>query len=169
MLPEIVLRLASPTDLVAITAITDAAYANYIPRLGRKPQPMTTDYKPLIDAGQIWLAASINRVVGLIVLQPQTDHLLIYSVAVDPAHQKMGVGQALLTWAETEATRQGFATVKLYTNEKMTENIALYQWLGYSEDKRASYNGFQVVYMTKTVEPPNSFVEGRASDGRVDY
>lgn len=164
MVPEIALRLASPTDLAEIIAITDAAYSKYIPRIGRKPKPMTADYSPLIEAGQLWLASVAHGVCGVIVLQPQSDSLLIYSIAVAPAFQGMGVGRRLLTWAESEAMRQGFATVTLYTNEKMVENIALYQRIGYREYKRADTNGFQVVYMSKTLCQP----EGGEEVGQAD-
>ena len=43
------LRRATLSDVAAIVALTDAAYAKYIPRIGRKPQPMTTDYRPFVN------------------------------------------------------------------------------------------------------------------------
>lgn len=151
---EITIRAARPADLDAIMALTDAAYTKYIPRIGRKPQPMTTDYRPLIAAGQVWLAIVADVVVGLIVLQPQVDHLLIYSVAVAPTHIGQGIGRALLRWGEAETLRQGFSTIQLYTNEKMTENRALYQRIGYVEYQRSVNKDFNVVYMTKTLGQP---------------
>lgn len=145
------LRLAQTADLASIQTITNAAYTKYLPRLGRQPQPMTADYRPMIAAEQVWLAEQDGIVVGLIVLQPATDHLLIYSVAVAPAYQGIGVGRQLLLWAEQEAVRQGYPVVQLYTNEKMTENIAIYGRSGYQEIKRVLVNGYQVVYMEKTL------------------
>ncbi len=161
---EITIRGACLADLDAITTLTDAAYAKYIPRIGRKPQPMTADYHPMIDTGQVWLATITNVVVGLIVLQPQVDHLLIYSVAVAPTHVGQGIGRALLVWAETETCRRGFTKIQLYTNEKMTENLALYQRIGYLEYQRATYKGLQVVYMTKMLCQP----EGGQEVGQAD-
>lgn len=151
MLTKATLRLAQTADLASIQTITNAAYTKYLPRLGRQPQPMTADYLPMIAAKQVWLAEQDGIAVGLIVLQPAADHLLIYSVAVAPAHQGTGVGRQLLLWAEQEAAHQGYPVVQLYTNEKMTENIALYGRIGYQEVKRALANGYQVVYMEKTL------------------
>lgn len=161
---ESTIRGAYLADLDAIIALTDAAYAKYIPRIGRKPQPMIADYRPMIDASQVWLATVMNVVVGLIVLQPQADHLLIYSIAVAPTHVGQGIGRALLVWAETETCRQGFTKLQLYTNEKMTENLALYQRIGYVEYQRAAYKGFQLVYMSKTLCQP----EGGEEMGQAD-
>lgn len=151
MSTKVTLRLAQAADLARIQTITNAAYTKYLPRLGRQPQPMTADYLPMLAAQQIWLAEQDGIAVGLIVLQPATDHLLIYSVAVAPAHQGTGVGRQLLLWAEQEAVRQGYPVVQLYTNEKMTENIALYGRIGYQEVKRVLVNSYQVVYMEKTL------------------
>ena len=151
--------LANADDLAAITAITDAAYREYYPALGPQATAHDNGLCAIDCASQIWLATMGKVTAGLIVLQPQADHLLIYSVAVDPAHQKMGVGRTLLTWAETEARQQGFATVQLYANEKMTENTAFYQRLGYHEYKRIAYKGFQGIYMTKALQPPNRMKE----------
>ena len=160
MLTKVTLRLAQTADLASIQTMTNAAYAKYLPRLGRQPQPMTADYTPMIAAEQVWLAEQDGVAVGLIVLQPAVDHLLIYSVAVAPAHQGTGVGRQLLLWAEQEATRQGYPVVQLYTNEKMTENIALYGRIGYQEVKRVLVNGYQVVYMEKSL--PAAKREGKA-------
>lgn len=151
MLTKATLRLAQTADLASIQTMTNAAYAKYLPRLGRQPQPMTADYTPMIAAEQVWLAEQDGVVVGLIVLQPAADHLLIYSVAVAPTHQGTSVGRQLLLWAEQEAVRQGYSVVQLYTNEKMTENIALYGRIGYQEIKRVLVNGYQVVYMEKAL------------------
>jgi hypothetical protein len=42
----------------------------------------------------------------------------------------------LLGLAEAEAPRAGFGSVYLYTHEKMTENLALYTHVGYTEHDR---------------------------------
>ena len=50
-----ILRRATPEDAPAIAALTDAAYAKYIPLIGRKPQPMTADYRQMAAEHPIWL------------------------------------------------------------------------------------------------------------------
>jgi ribosomal protein S18 acetylase RimI-like enzyme len=83
------------------------------------------------------------------VLRPQIDHLLLDNIAVLPDSQRMGLGRQLISFAETEARRLGFSEVRLYTHQKMTENIALYTRLGFIEIGRGHESGYDRVFMTK--------------------
>jgi ribosomal protein S18 acetylase RimI-like enzyme len=82
-------------------------------------------------------------------LLPQPDHLLLDNIAVQPDSQGMGLGRRLIAFAEGEARRLGFAEVRLYTHQTMTENIALYARLGFAETGRGRENGYDRVFMTK--------------------
>jgi ribosomal protein S18 acetylase RimI-like enzyme len=147
----ILLRRATEEDADTVAALTDAAYAKYIPRLGRKPQPMTADYRLLAATHHIWLLCLGKRPVGVLVLMFEPEAVLIYSVAVTPAHQKQGLGRYLLSWAEQQARQAGSPRIRLYTNELMAENIALYRSLGYQETRREPYQGSTLVHMAKTL------------------
>jgi ribosomal protein S18 acetylase RimI-like enzyme len=110
---------------------------------------MDADYRAQIDRGLVWVAAEGKTVLGLIVLVANPDHLLIENVAVDPAHQGAGVGRALLGFAEDTAREVGLDAIRLYTHEKMSENLALYVRLGYSEFERRDEGGFARVFLSK--------------------
>ena len=77
------------------------------------------------------------------------DGFKIMNVAVHPARQKSGVGSSLLEFAEAEARRLGYDSIHLSTNEKMTENQALYARIGYSEYDRRVEDGYGRVFMRK--------------------
>jgi ribosomal protein S18 acetylase RimI-like enzyme len=62
---------------------------------------------------------------------PEPEVLLVENVAVRPSLHGRGLGRRLLAFAEDEARRLGLPAVRLYTNEKMGRNIALYEKLGY--------------------------------------
>ena len=151
-----VIRRATPGDVAAIGGLTDAAYRKYIPLIGRKPQPMTADYALLVVEHPIWLAEIGRHLAGVLVLQHEPDSMLIYSVAIEPAHQKRGLGRLLLEWAEQQARLAGYRSLRLYTNGLMRENIALYTRLGYQETRRESYGGGAIVHMTKPLGPADS-------------
>jgi len=51
--------------------------------------------------------------------------------------------------AESEARRQGFDSIYLYTHEGMTENRAMYGRLGYVEYDRRTEMGLDRIYMRK--------------------
>jgi ribosomal protein S18 acetylase RimI-like enzyme len=87
---------------------------------------------------------------------PQPDHLLLDNIAVRPDQQGQGLGRRLIAFAEDEARRLAFAELRLYTHEKMVENIALYTRLGFAETGRGHQAGYDRVFMTKrlTTDPP---------------
>jgi ribosomal protein S18 acetylase RimI-like enzyme len=143
------IRRATPDDVPAITRIVQAAYAAYIPRIGRKPAPMLDDYAAQVREGQAWVVEADGAVAGVLVLLAAPDHLMIHNVAVDPARRRTGAGRALLRFAEAEALRLGVAEVRLYTNETMVENIALYRRIGYRETGRGVRAGFSRVDFSK--------------------
>jgi len=142
-------RRARPDDAPAIATLVNRAYEKYVARIGRKPRPMTADYDAAVLKHQVWVVENGGAVVAALELIPEKDVLLIENIAVDPAHQGEGLGRTLLAFAEAEAQRQGFPALRLYTNEKMTENITLYTRCGYRKTGRKVRRGFNVVFMRK--------------------
>ena len=124
------IRLAGLDDVTAIDELVQGAYAGYIESIGRRPVPMDADYLQTVRRGEAYVAGG-DRVVGLIVLVREPDHLLIENVAVDPRRQGQGVGRALLAYAEQHARECGLWELRLYTHRTMTRNLRLYGRLGY--------------------------------------
>jgi hypothetical protein len=62
------LRLASPRDLTAVIELTNAAYAPWTPLLGAPPVPVTEDYVPRIERGEVWLLEEGTKIAGLVTL-----------------------------------------------------------------------------------------------------
>lgn len=151
---ELSFRLAGTAELPVVERITNEAYAGWVPVLGGPPLPMTEAYGPRIARDEIWVAEIGSTPLGLIVLEEQDDHLLIFSIAVSPAAQGRGIGKALLAFAEKRAATAKLRELRLYTNEKMTRNIALYESVGYRETGRRANParpGWMLVDMAKLV------------------
>ncbi len=142
-------RLAMGSDLQAVEDIVRTAYSRYVARIGREPGPMRDDYRLLIAERRVSVIEHEGCVQGILVLIPQTDAMLLDNVAVAPAAQGLGLGRKLLEFAEQAAVASGFRSIRLYTNEAMTENIALYSRAGYAETHRVEENGLKRVYMVK--------------------
>jgi N-acetylglutamate synthase-like GNAT family acetyltransferase len=147
------IRKASAADLEAVTAVVERAYSGYVPRIGRRPKPMDDDYAELIEAGKVWVLAD-PEVVGITVLEPAADHLLVENVAVHPARQGEGLGPQLLAFAEGEARARELSELRLYTHELMTENIELYGRLGWEAYDRRQGDGFARVFFRKRLDVP---------------
>ena len=146
------LRKARTDDRAAVEAIVDAAYSIYVERIGKAPGPMLDDYAGLIAAGAVSVLEDPDGVIAaLIVLLPKPDHLLLDNIAVRPDRQGRGLGRRLIAFAESEARRRGYAELRLYTHETMTENIALYTRLGFRETGRGQEAGYNRVFMTKPI------------------
>ena len=143
------IRLARKEDGPRLAAIVDAAYARYIPRIGDKPGPMLEDYADLAARGlaHVWEAEGVIQ--GLVVLIDGDGYLLLDNIAVTPETQGQGVGGRLMAFVEAETLRRGFAELRLYTNEKMTENLTLYPKLGFEETHRGRQAGFDRVFFRK--------------------
>jgi ribosomal protein S18 acetylase RimI-like enzyme len=149
------IRLAGPADLDAVVALTEAAYRPYTELFAGPPLPVTEDYAPHLEHGGVWLLELAGELAGLIVLEKEPDHLLIFSVAVAPALQGNGFGIKLLQWAEEQAREANLGEVRLYTNARMERNIALYKSFGYAETgRRANLRrpGWTLVDMAKQIE-----------------
>ncbi|HWK43359.1 MAG TPA: GNAT family N-acetyltransferase [Stellaceae bacterium] len=147
------IRRARPADVSAITALVNAAYARFVPRMGR-PAPMLANYEVLVRTGEVWIIAGqagAPAALGLLVLEPRDATMMIENVAVHPDRQGIGLGGKLLDFAEAEARARRFPTLTLYTNEVMTENIAIYLKRGFEIVERRTEDGFHRVYMAKSL------------------
>lgn len=142
-------RPATPADARAIQSLVEIAYAGYVERMGRRPVPMDVDYALEIAEREVWVLPREGRIVGVLVVHAEPDHLFVHNVAVDPALQGRGLGKALLELAEQRARELGLDELRLLTNELMIENRALYAHLGWEETDVRSEHGYRRVYFRK--------------------
>jgi GNAT superfamily N-acetyltransferase len=143
------LRQAVATDASAIRALTREAYAKWVPLIGREPKPMTADYAEAIRKHRFDLLYVEGRLAALIETIREADHLLVENVAVSPSFQGRGFGRRLMAHAEQLAASSGFSEIRLYTNKLFTENVQLYQRLGYRVDREEELAIGVAVHMSK--------------------
>jgi ribosomal protein S18 acetylase RimI-like enzyme len=140
-------RAAVPGDVARLREIARAAYAKYVPRIGREPMPMSADFAAEIAAGRVIVIDVDGAVAGYMVAWAEPDAYYIDNIAVDPARQGFGLGRKLIDGAVQAARRHGLGAIRLYTNAAMGENLALYARIGFVETRRASEDGFDRVFM----------------------
>ncbi|MDA0351737.1 MAG: GNAT family N-acetyltransferase [Chloroflexi bacterium] len=143
------LRLATTEDFPAVRRCVDAAYRNYIGRIGRQPAPMTADYPALIARDAVHIAEDPDGSAAVAVFWREADHLYIDNLAVRPERQGEGIGSRLIEACEAHARSLGLTELRLYTNEAMTENLAFYPRRGFVETRRGGEDGFRRVYFSK--------------------
>ena len=145
----VTLRTAAPADAAAIRDLTRAAYAKWVPVIGREPKPMGADYEAAVREHRFDLLHVAGELAALIETVDEGDQLLIENVAVSPGHQGQGLGRRLLAHAEGLAVAKGYARIRLYTNQRFEENIALYRRLGYRIDREEPVSAGVVTHMSK--------------------
>jgi ribosomal protein S18 acetylase RimI-like enzyme len=146
---DVRLRPAEAGDVPRLTALVQAAYGPFAERIGRPPRPLTADYADVVRRGRTTVAELGGEIAGLIVLDVDDEGFLVDNVAVDPSHQGAGVGRVLLEHAEASARRAGFDSIYLYTAEAASENLALYDRIGYREYDRRLHDAVCLVYLRK--------------------
>jgi ribosomal protein S18 acetylase RimI-like enzyme len=128
------LRRARREDAEAIRNLARAAYAKWVPVIGREPKPMAADYETAVLEHRFDLLYADGVLVGLIETVDEKNRLLVENVAISPDHQGRGLGSRLMAHAEELAASLGHDCIWLYTNKRFTENVALYLKLGYRVD-----------------------------------
>ena len=123
-----------------------AAHHNDEPDNGEPDNGELTDF----NSG----SANSQGIMGVLVLievepEKRLGGFRLDNVALHPAVQGKGLGRQLMALAEEVATERGHETIHLYTHERMTENLSIYQRSGYEEVERRSEKGFTRVYLQK--------------------
>src|SRR5215471_6661774 len=151
------IRRATEDDVARIVVIAHAAYIKYVPRIGREPPPMLADFAAQVAAGHVVVIEKARVIVGYLVSWAKADAYFIDNIAVDPAHQGLGLGRQLMDYAVREAKRHNLSAIQLYTNATMTENLAMYARMGFVETHRILETQFNIetglprVYMCRTL------------------
>ncbi|MGC9377041.1 GNAT family N-acetyltransferase [Streptomyces sp. MH13] len=141
------IRQAVTADVLAVTAVTDAAYHPYIERIGVVPQPMEADHAANVAGGKVFVTG--EPVVGLVVLEVFADHLFLDSIAVHPDAHGSGVGRRLLRFVDARARALGLSEIRLYTNAMMRENQQIYPKYGYEVVERRVDGPYDRVHYRK--------------------
>ncbi|MER8846255.1 GNAT family N-acetyltransferase [Mesorhizobium australicum] len=142
-------RPAATADAATIRNIVRAAYAKWVPVIGREPLPMRADYDKAVAEHPFELAVEDGRIVGMIETTLADDHLWIENVCVAPEAQGRGIGQLLLERAETKAREAGRPELRLLTNGAFEANVSLYKRHGYTIDREEPFMNGVTVYMSK--------------------
>jgi GNAT superfamily N-acetyltransferase len=143
------IRFARSEDVPAITAIIDSAFSIYTSRIGKNPGPMLDDHAALVARNVVYCLDVEGAVLGTMVLIRADDAIELDNFAVLPAAQGQGYGRKMMAFAERFTIQSGLQFLRLYTNEAMTENLAMYPAMGFAETHRALEFGFKRVFFEK--------------------
>jgi ribosomal protein S18 acetylase RimI-like enzyme len=146
------IRPATIQEVGIVKGCVREAYAKYVGRIGKEPAPMLVDYEAAILAGEAWVLVEGDETTGVLVMRPENDHLFVETVAVRPDSQGSGLGRRLMAFVEEAARGRGLREIRLYTNEKMEENLLFYRSLGFEETGRRLDEGYRRIFMKKRLK-----------------
>jgi N-acetylglutamate synthase-like GNAT family acetyltransferase len=146
------LRRARPEEADEIAAFQRAAYQRNRTILGVEPMPLKADYAKILQDYEVWLYESQGKIAGVLILEPRSDDLLIWSVATAPDARGTGLGNKLLAGADMRARELGKDVIRLYTGELLVDNVAWYQRRGYAIERTEALSDRTIVHMIKKIE-----------------
>jgi [ribosomal protein S18]-alanine N-acetyltransferase len=123
------IRQARPDDALALAALD--ARVNFSP--WSQAQFMTSCSGHI--GGRDWaLVVEDERVDGFVVMAQLLDEATVYSIAVDPQHQRQGLGQWLLTAALDHAEQAGATRCLLEVRQSNSAARKFYKRNGFYLD-----------------------------------
>ena len=99
---------------------------------------LVIDQKLKVDDGLFFVALQENRVVGTAMAGYDGHRGWIYSVAVLPEYRKLGIGSALLSFAQEKLASRGCLKINLQVAEGNEAVQNFYLANGYEVEKRIS-------------------------------
>ncbi|GAC1563087.1 MAG: hypothetical protein NVS2B5_28310 [Beijerinckiaceae bacterium] len=135
-----------------VAAFQRAAYARNREILGVEPIPLQADYADVLRRYEVWLHEEGPDLTGVLILEPRADDMLIWSVASAPDARRRGVGDRMLDAADSRARELGKPRIRLYTGERLVDNIAWYTRRGYEIERTEAMTDRHIVHMVKVIE-----------------
>lgn len=145
------IRRATAPDAPEVGLLTRAAYAKWVPVIGREPLPMKADYEAAVSRHWVDLLHVDGVLAGLIEMIPEPQWLLIENLAVAPTFQGRGCARILLDQARKTAMELQVKGLRLYTNKQFASNIDLYLHHGFAVDREEPFMGGFTVYMSQSL------------------
>ena len=94
--------------------------------------------KNIIDkGGKIFFAKKENEIIATVALMPDINELTyeLTKMAVKPKYRNKGIGKKLLNKCIEFSNSNGYESIILYSNKKLTNAIHLYKLYGFEEIK----------------------------------
>ena len=145
------LRLATKGDVLAIRALTRAAYAKWVPVIGREPVPMTADYTLAIRIHRFDLLEAEKGLIALVETIARPDHIWVENLAISPEHHGRGLGRMMLGEVERIARSLGQPEIRLLTNREFEGNVEFYERAGFTVEREEPFRGCTTAYLAKSL------------------
>jgi putative acetyltransferase len=130
---EIVIRQFQPEDAAAFRRLNEEWITRFFQIEPKEESVLADPQGTILDGGgRIFFATAAERCVGCCALIRLNDkEFEVAKMAVEPSHQRTGIGRRLLQVAIEEGRNAGAERLYLETNHVLTPAIRLYESLGF--------------------------------------
>lgn len=153
---EIIIRTIRPSDAGEVLTVQRAAFVTEALIYGDPDMaPLTQTLEEVAfelrdNLGYVAVAGA--RLVGAVRAVADGELLLVGRIAIAPDRQGEAIGPRLLAAVERRGAETGCRRAELFTGSLSTQNIALYERLGYRESERiAQGDGTAQVFLQKAL------------------
>jgi ribosomal-protein-alanine N-acetyltransferase len=136
------LRLATAPDAHAIAALSRDLIEYDLGWAWTRERVLASMRRP--DTNVV-VAQHADQVIGFAIMKYKDEEAYLHLFAVHPAHQRRGVGRALIAWLEETARTAGIDLIYLEARVTNAAGRAFYRALGFTEFKRVArmYRGVE--------------------------
>lgn len=126
------LRLATPADRPRLVPMINAAFS--VESFLDSTRTDDARLAAVMDGGEILVAEdAAGRLLASVYMEPRGDSGYLGMLAVDPAHQRSGLGSLLMRAAEDRFREQGLRAVEITVLSRRAELLPIYRRLGFVE------------------------------------
>jgi ribosomal protein S18 acetylase RimI-like enzyme len=130
-------------EVLALLWRAFAAHAGRIDPPSSTTRDTAESLRALAASGRLHVAATAGgALVGCVFSRADGGDCYLCKLAVDPAFQRQGIARRLVEAVIAEARATGFARATLGVRLALTENIALFERLGFVKTGETCHPGF---------------------------
>jgi hypothetical protein len=129
------IRAVTPDDIDAIVDLWTRVFPEYSDPLKPQRDPRSSiERKLAFGDGLFWLGLQDDRPTGTVMAGYDGHRGWIYSLGVDPASRRSGLGEALVAHAEARLSALGCPKINLQVLDTNSGALAFWQSVGYAPD-----------------------------------
>jgi GNAT superfamily N-acetyltransferase len=137
--PQLRIRIASAGDIAAMIPVVNAAFA--IETFIDGTRTDRERISEMLSKGEFLVAEDgLGRVIACVYTEARGERGYFGMLAVEPSHQGVGLGRAMVEAAEAHCRRHGCASMDISVLSMRPELLSFYRKFGYVERGREEFH-----------------------------
>lgn len=143
------IRHARLSDLQQIRYLAQTQFAPYAQRLRGPREPLSADFREMVEAEHISVYVIENAVRGFVCYWIDGPDVHVEALALAARARRRGAGRMLLDHVDRQGLRAHCRRMIFHSNAQNFENMAYFRGKGLQETDRRNHNGYERVVMER--------------------